>query len=130
MFWQIVSKYYSIIVRLNYKKKKLLLYTNVFWEILQINVQLSWTPIRMKGEIYPVTTRGRKHECKDGLASSIMLRQAHVSTRTAYYSSGRSRFLPRYISSSIYSCVHDNFLLIFYLLTDVVHFYIIILIIS
>ena len=37
MYWEINSKYYSIIVRVNYKKK-LLLYTHVCLKMHEINV--------------------------------------------------------------------------------------------
>ena len=58
MYWQMKSKYYSIIALLIIKFF-LLLYRSVPWKIHQINVKLSWTLIRTKNEIYPATTRAR-----------------------------------------------------------------------
>ena len=38
----------------------------------------------MYDEIDLAATRGRQHKCKHGLATSIELRRAHGSSRTAY----------------------------------------------
>ena len=110
MYWQINAKYYSIIVSKNTSNKRKIIVGADTHEERDITRYDAWTVARVVG----------------WACSSIALRQAHVSTRTAYCSSGRSRILARYISSSIYSCIHDNFLFFLNLLTDVVHFYIII----
>ena len=128
MFWQIESKYYSTIVRFNYKRINHY-YIQMY---LEKYIKLTWnyrgrryergtryTPLRRVNRSTSARMRLRQASCR----GKPMFPLAHRTIRA-----GVRAFVASYISSSIHSCIHDNFLLIFYLLTDVVHFYIIILI--
>ena len=126
MYWEIKSKYYSIIIRVNYKKINFYYIQMYFEKCLKSTWNYRGRRYERRARFTPLrrvdgSTSGRTGLRQASNRGKPMFPLAQRTIRAAVHAVG-------YISSSIYSCIYDNFLLIFYLSSDVVHFYIIIFI--